>query len=397
MARPDFRATRRVASPRSASSPRRSSASSLPRAGGRAASATSRSRGSRRIPRTRALSSRSRPSRSWLRRSASTAFSSRSWCGRLARTSSSSSRANAAGGRRRSPGLPRSPRSWRISTTTSRWRSPIIENLQREDLSPLEEASMYDRMIKDHGYSVRKLAQKLGKDKGYLENRLRLADAPQEVRDLVSLRKDTLSHAYELMKVDDPKKRKRLAGQVARGELSLVKLREKIEGRPARVALEDEGLEPVSPPRRNCPGSRAAGPNRRRRPRPGEGPVPRRARRSHRSPPQPGVHHVRLSERSPEPGEVPHDLEAHPRERDHRGPGTWPPRVTHGSGHGSPRPSPARREEAGARAPASCCGGRPRRRAADRAGQCVGVGSGRLPGVTGDSPWPWFFLAIELT
>lgn len=117
----------------------------------------------------------------------------------------------------------------------------IIENLQREDLSPLEEASMYDRMIKDHGYSVRKLAQKLGKDKGYLENRLRLADAPQEIRDLVSVRKDTLSHAYELMKIDDPKKRRRLAGQVARGELSLAKLREKIEGRPARTAASDDG------------------------------------------------------------------------------------------------------------------------------------------------------------
>ena len=41
-----------------------------------------------------------------------------------------------------------------------------------------------------------------------------LADAPPEVRELVSLRKDTLSHAYELMKVEDPKKRKRLAEQV---------------------------------------------------------------------------------------------------------------------------------------------------------------------------------------
>jgi len=36
---------------------------------------------------------------------------------------------------------------------------------------------MYDRMISDHGYSVRRLAQKIGKDKGYVENRLRLADA----------------------------------------------------------------------------------------------------------------------------------------------------------------------------------------------------------------------------
>ncbi len=106
----------------------------------------------------------------------------------------------------------------------------IIENLQREDLTPLDEAAMFDRMIHEHGYSVRKLAQKLGKDKGYLENRLRLADAPADVRELVSLRKDTLSHAYELMKIEDPKKRKRLGQQVARGELTLQKLREKIDG-----------------------------------------------------------------------------------------------------------------------------------------------------------------------
>jgi ParB/RepB/Spo0J family partition protein len=109
----------------------------------------------------------------------------------------------------------------------------IIENLQREDLSPLDEAAMYDRMIRDHGYSVRKLAQKLGKDKGYLENRLRLADAPPEIRELVSLRKDTLSHAYELLKVADARKRRKLAERVSRGELTLIKLRERIEGRPS--------------------------------------------------------------------------------------------------------------------------------------------------------------------
>ena len=118
----------------------------------------------------------------------------------------------------------------------------IIENLQREDLSPLEEATMYDRMIHEHGYSIRKLADKLGKDKGYLENRLRLADAPEEIRELVSLRKDTLSHAYELLKVDDPKKRRKLALQVAAGELSLVKLRERIEGRRPRALAEVDEL-----------------------------------------------------------------------------------------------------------------------------------------------------------
>jgi ParB/RepB/Spo0J family partition protein len=119
----------------------------------------------------------------------------------------------------------------------------IIENLQREDLSPLEEAAMYDRMVREHGYSIRKLAEKLGKDKGYLENRLRLADAPEEIRELVSVRKDTLSHAYELLKVTDEKKRRRLAARVASGELSLVKLREKIDGRPRRRVAEGPDVD----------------------------------------------------------------------------------------------------------------------------------------------------------
>ena len=128
----------------------------------------------------------------------------------------------------------------------------IIENLQREDLSPLEEAVMYDRMVKEHGYSIRRLAQKLGKDKGYLENRLRLADAPPEIQQLVSVRKDTISHAYELLKVQDPKKRRRLAEQVARGELTLVRLRERVEGRrrPRRVVdvePPEEAIEAAEP------------------------------------------------------------------------------------------------------------------------------------------------------
>jgi len=100
----------------------------------------------------------------------------------------------------------------------------IIENLQREDVSPLEEASMFRKML-DLGYSVRQLAQKIGKDKGYVENRMRLADAPPEIRELVSVRKDTISHAYELMKVRDERTRRRLAKRVAAGELTLSKLR----------------------------------------------------------------------------------------------------------------------------------------------------------------------------
>jgi len=101
----------------------------------------------------------------------------------------------------------------------------IIENLQREDVSPLEEAEMFRKMTATFGYSVRQLAQKVGKDKGYIENRLRLSDAPADIRELLSLRKDTISHAYELMKIGDERKRRRLAKRIVAGDLTLAKLR----------------------------------------------------------------------------------------------------------------------------------------------------------------------------
>jgi len=84
---------------------------------------------------------------------------------------------------------------------------------------------VFRKMTETFGYSVRQLAQKVGKDKGYVENRLRLTDAPADIKELVSLRKDTISHAYELMKIGDERKRRRLAKRVAAGELSLAKLR----------------------------------------------------------------------------------------------------------------------------------------------------------------------------
>ena len=123
----------------------------------------------------------------------------------------------------------------------------IIENLQREDVSPLEEASMFRRMTETFGYSVRQLAQKVGKDKGYVENRLRLSDAPDDIRELLSLRKDTISHAYELMKIGDERKRRRLGKRVASGDLTLAKLRAIVTGKPV---APDEELESPSPKRR---------------------------------------------------------------------------------------------------------------------------------------------------
>ncbi len=129
----------------------------------------------------------------------------------------------------------------------------LIENLQREDLSPLDEAVIYKKMTTELGYSIRQLAGKLGKDKGYVENRLRLSSAPDDVRDMVSQRYDTLSAAYELMKIDNQRRRRALAKQVLAGQLTLIRLHERVERilnpvarpekpEPAIPALRDDAL-----------------------------------------------------------------------------------------------------------------------------------------------------------
>jgi ParB family chromosome partitioning protein len=129
----------------------------------------------------------------------------------------------------------------------------LIENLQREDLSPLDEAVIYQKMTGELGYSIRQLAGKLGKDKGYVENRLRLASAPDDVREMVGKRYDTLSAAYELMKLDDKRRRRSLAKQVLAGQLTLIRLHDRVErilhpqaqrrkAEPAIPALRDDAL-----------------------------------------------------------------------------------------------------------------------------------------------------------
>ncbi len=126
----------------------------------------------------------------------------------------------------------------------------LIENLQREDLSPLDESTIYKKMTDELGYSIRQLAGKLGKDKGYVENRLRLANAPDDVREMVSQRYDTLSAAYELMKIDNPRRRKALAKQMLAGQLTLIKLHDRVE-RILNPQAKPEKPEPAIPPLRD--------------------------------------------------------------------------------------------------------------------------------------------------
>ena len=74
----------------------------------------------------------------------------------------------------------------------------LAENIQRRDLNPIEEANAFQHFIDQRGYSIRRLAERIGKDKSYLEGRLALLRAPDDVQTLVAQRPDTLDAARQL-------------------------------------------------------------------------------------------------------------------------------------------------------------------------------------------------------
>jgi ParB family chromosome partitioning protein len=80
----------------------------------------------------------------------------------------------------------------------------IIENVQRVDLNPLEEALGYNQLIEQFDYTQNDLAQVIGKSRSHVANTLRLMKLPDEVRDMVSRGELTAGHARTLITADDP-------------------------------------------------------------------------------------------------------------------------------------------------------------------------------------------------
>ncbi|MEQ1769228.1 MAG: ParB/RepB/Spo0J family partition protein [Devosia sp.] len=94
----------------------------------------------------------------------------------------------------------------------------IIENVQRVDLNPLEEALGYDQLIEQFSYTQNDLAQVIGKSRSHVANTLRLLKLPKDVRDMLSRGEITAGHARTLITADDPLA---LARQIITGGLSV--------------------------------------------------------------------------------------------------------------------------------------------------------------------------------
>ena len=97
----------------------------------------------------------------------------------------------------------------------------LIENIQREDLNPIDEATSISNIIKLRGYTQEEFATKFGKSRTYVTNILGLLKLPDEVKKLVEKRNLSMSHARVLSKIEDSDLVVELAKKVITDNLSV--------------------------------------------------------------------------------------------------------------------------------------------------------------------------------
>lgn len=109
----------------------------------------------------------------------------------------------------------------------------IIENMQREDLDPIEEADGYQRLVEEFKLTQIEVAEKVGKERSTVANSLRLLSLPADIREMVSQKQISVGHAKVLLGVADKSKQSLLAKKIIQKNLSV-------------RALENEAKEKAS-------------------------------------------------------------------------------------------------------------------------------------------------------
>jgi len=97
----------------------------------------------------------------------------------------------------------------------------LVENIQREELNPIEEAAAYRRLVTELGYSQEQVAQRVGKDRSTVANQLRLLRLPREIRGLIAEQKLSAGHARALLTLSEPEAQLGIARQIVEKGLSV--------------------------------------------------------------------------------------------------------------------------------------------------------------------------------
>lgn len=122
----------------------------------------------------------------------------------------------------------------------------LVENLQREDLNPLERAEAYRRLVEEHGLKQEQLAKRVGKGRSTIANSMRLLALPENVRLLLDSGELSEGHARALLTVRDPEGLSSLARRVVKQGLN-VRQTERLARNVSKGGDVKKRPEPVSP------------------------------------------------------------------------------------------------------------------------------------------------------
>jgi ParB family transcriptional regulator, chromosome partitioning protein len=126
----------------------------------------------------------------------------------------------------------------------------IIENVQREDLDPIEEAEAYQRLMQEFNYSQQQVSEKVGKERSTVANALRLIALPNEIKDMVSKQFLSVGHAKVLMALASKNEQIKLAKNAIEKQLSvrtLESLIKNINTAHNQTALNSSGKAGANP------------------------------------------------------------------------------------------------------------------------------------------------------
>lgn len=109
----------------------------------------------------------------------------------------------------------------RNSTDEQAMELALVENVQRQDLNPMEAARAYHRLTTEFGFTQEAVAQRIGKDRSSVANMARLLQLPKDLQDLVEAGSLTTGHAKVLLGVTHQEAQRRLAREIIDGQLSV--------------------------------------------------------------------------------------------------------------------------------------------------------------------------------
>jgi len=150
-------------------------------------------------------------------------------------------------------GLSEVPVILRDAGAQERLELALIENIQRQNLNPLEEAEAYLRLLDEFDLTQEEVAKQVGKDRSTVANTLRLLNLPDYAKEDLAGGAISMGHARVLLSIEDDKNRRTLRDEIINKKLSVrqaeewaKKLKEKAKSATARAAKKYKGDLPDS-------------------------------------------------------------------------------------------------------------------------------------------------------